>query len=91
MNAGSGAGQAGGEWGAMGVALSGLGGCRQPDGGEEPGGSQGCQSLGAGVGLEGRSGYWRLGGVVWWAGLVLGAWSSEPSPPLGQLPLGGSD
>lgn len=90
VNAGFGAGQAEGVWGVMGVALWGLGGCCQPDVGAGLGGSQGFQSQGAGVGLEGRNGSWRPGGAAWWAGLVLGAWSSEPYPPPGQLSPGGS-
>lgn len=74
VNAGSGAGQAGEAWGAVGVALWGPGGCCQPDGEAEPGGSQDCQRQGTGMGLGGRSGCWRPGAVAWWAGLVLGVW-----------------
>lgn len=72
-NAGSGVGRAEGGWGATGVAPWGPGGCCLPDGGAEPGGSQGCQSQGAGLGLEGRSACWRPGGAAWWAGLALDA------------------
>lgn len=90
VRVGSGAGQAGEQWGVRGVAPWGPGGRCQPGGGAEPGGSLDCQSQGVEGALEGSCGCWRPGGAAWWAGPGLGAWSSELCLLLGRLPPGGS-